>query len=149
MEKCIARPREILYWPNINSHIKQMIGECQHSTQHRNQLPAETQLKDEIPVTLWTKVATDIFYLDNMSYIIMTDYTIIQLLKNCESITVIKWMKYTFTTFGVPQIVISDNGSEYKSVKFKQFANDWDFKHNYKPKLSSSKWISREKHTNY
>ena len=43
MEKCIARrTREILYWPIINSYIKQMIGECQHCTQYRKQLPAET-----------------------------------------------------------------------------------------------------------
>ena len=46
-----------------------MIGECQHCTQHRNQLPVETQLKHKIPVTPWTKVATDIFPLNNISYI--------------------------------------------------------------------------------
>ena len=52
-----------------------MIGECQYCTQHRNQLPAETQLKHAILVTPWTKVATDIFHLNNMSYIIIIDYT--------------------------------------------------------------------------
>ena len=108
-----------------------MIGECQHCTQHRNRLPAETQLKHKIPVI---PCATDISHLNNMSYIIIIDYTRffnIQSLKNCESITVKKKkkMKHTFATFGVPQIVISDNGPEYKSEKFKQFAKDWDFKH--------------------
>ena len=52
-----------------------MAGECQHCTHHRNQLPAETQLKQEIPVTPRTKVATDIIHLNNTSYIIIIDYT--------------------------------------------------------------------------
>ena len=38
-------------------------------------------------------------------------------------------MKHTFATFGVPKIIISDNGPEYKSEKLSQFAKDWDFKH--------------------
>ena len=78
-----------------------MIGECQHCTQYKNELPAETQLKHKIPVTPGTKIETDIFYLNNMSYIIIIiiiiiiiDYTTrffdVQSLKNCESITVIK-----------------------------------------------------------
>ena len=37
-----------------------MISECQHCTQHRDELPAETQIKHEIPVTPWTKVARNI-----------------------------------------------------------------------------------------
>ena len=57
MKKYIARIREILHWPNINSHIKHMISEYQHCTQHRNQQPVETQLKHEIPITPWIKDA--------------------------------------------------------------------------------------------
>ena len=75
-----------------------MIGECQHCTQQRNQLPAETQLKHEIPVTPWTKVATDIFLLNNLPYIIIIDHTTrffaVQSLKNCESIKVMKKIKH-------------------------------------------------------
>ena len=71
-----------------------MIGECQHCTQYRHQLPTETQQKHKISITPWTKDATDIFYLNNMSYIIIIDHTTkffdVQLLKNCKSITVIK-----------------------------------------------------------
>ena len=121
-----------LFCPNINSHIKQMTDEYQNCTQHRNQLPAETQLKHKIPVTPWTKVATDIFHLNNMSYVIIIDYTIrffnVQLLKKSIDNSD-KKMKHTFAIFGMPQILISDNGPEYKSEKFIQFAKDFDFKH--------------------
>ena len=40
-----------------------------------------------------------------------------------------KKKKNIFATFGVPQLIISDNGPKYKSEKFKQFAKDLDFKH--------------------
>ena len=38
-------------------------------------------------------------------------------------------MKAMFTTFGIPDLVISDNGPQYTSRKFKDFARTWGFSH--------------------
>ena len=50
-------------------------------------------------------------------------------IRNCESQTVIIHLKSTFAKFGIPYIVISDNGPEYSSLLFKAFALEWDFDH--------------------
>lgn len=95
----------------------------------------EPLMHHEIPVTPWTRVVTNIFYSYNKAYVVIIDYTtkyfdIHKLDKNdCKSRIVIKKIKNTFTKFGFPQIVISDNGPEFASSEFKQFfAKDWDFK---------------------
>ena len=54
-------------------------------------------------------------------------------------------MKHTYATFGVPEIVISENGPEYNSEKFKQFAKDWDFKHiTTSPNYSQAKGLAEK-----
>lgn len=85
-----------------------------------------------MPVTPWTKVATDIFYLYNKVYVVIIDYTTryfdIHKLDDCKSRTVINRIKNTFAKFCFPQIMISDNGPGYASSKCRHFAKDWDFK---------------------
>ena len=65
------------------------------------------------------------------SFVIVVDYTTnffdIQRIPNCESQTVIIYLKSTFAKFGIPYIVMSDNGPEYSSLLFKAFAQEWDF----------------------
>ena len=123
-----------------------MIGKCQHYTQHKSQQPTETQLKHEIPVTPWSKVATNIsleqhvIYNNNWLYNKILQCTIAEKLWIDHSN---KKRKHTFATFGVPQIVISDNGSDYKSEKFQQFAKDWDFKHiTTNPNYPQANWLA-------
>ena len=50
-------------------------------------------------------------------------------LKVAKTPQVIEVMKDAFSRHGIPTELVSDNGSQYKSYKFKQFAKSWDFKH--------------------
>ena len=43
--------------------------------------------------------------------------------------TVIQHFKSIFAKFGIPQIVVSDNGPEFASDVFNQFSRDWGFDH--------------------
>lgn len=38
-------------------------------------------------------------------------------------------MKATFARLGIPERVISDNGPQYASHEFSEFAKEWDFIH--------------------
>ena len=74
--------------------------------------------------TPWQEVGTDLFSLRNKDCNIMADYTskffdIFQL-EGIEAPTVV------FSKLGIPKEVISDYGPQYVS---RQFACEWDFKH--------------------
>ena len=42
-----------------------------------------------------------------------------------DSRTVIEKLKPQFSRYGVPEIVMSDNASQYASTEFADFASDW------------------------
>ena len=46
-----------------------------------------------------------------------------------SSDTIILALKIIFSESGVPNILITDNGSQYCSEEFKQFSLDWSFVH--------------------
>ena len=61
----------------------------------------------------------------------------VKMLHQPTSAAVIARLKTLFTTFGIPEKVISDNGSQYSSQEFASFAKTWGFSHSttnpYKP----------------
>ena len=38
-------------------------------------------------------------------------------------------MKMMFSRLGIPEVVRSDNGTQYSSRRFKRFAESWRFQH--------------------
>ena len=66
-------------------------------------------------------------------YIIITDYYSlwpeVYKLRKAKSVDVIETMKDTFSRHGIPDEVVSDNGSQYKSYLFRKFVKEWGFKH--------------------
>ena len=67
------------------------------------------------------------------SYVLVVDYTItffdLNRLPNAESSKVIANLKSIFAKYDIPQIVVSDNGPEFSSSEFAQFAKQWDLQH--------------------
>ncbi|XP_033109311.1 uncharacterized protein K02A2.6-like [Anneissia japonica] len=75
----------------------------------------------------------DIFFLDDQNYLITVDYFSnyweIDYLKDLQSETVIAKMKSQFARQGIPECVISDNGTQFTSELFSQFSKKWNFQH--------------------
>ena len=93
-------------------------------------------MKHDVPEEPWIKVATDLFTIYRKDYVIVIDYCSkyfeVALVKNpVDSPAVVKEMKKIFSRHGIPKIVFSDNGPQYTSREFKQFAKEWDFDHQF------------------
>ena len=133
IERTKARPRESLYWPNINNDITEMIKNCTSCQHFQNRQPAETPLSHDVPTTPWCKVGTDLFSFQNKDYLIIADYTSeffdISQLDDTSASTVILHSKRIFSKFGIPKIVVSDNGPQFSSFQYKSFSSSWDFEH--------------------
>lgn len=133
IDKCLAQAKEHIYWPGVTAEIKDMINNCSTCLDERNRQSQEPIIPHDIPETPWTKIGADIFDLHRKSYVIVVDYTTkffdIHSLPDKQSTTVINHLKSIFAKFGIPQIVMSDGGPEFKSDAFKRFAQDWDFQH--------------------
>ena len=90
-------------------------------------------LGQEIPINLWTKVMTDIFYFDGDSYLLIADYTsrfpVVRKLTSTTVQHVTRQMKLIFLEYGRPETIISDNGPCYSAEAFTKLVRNYSVKH--------------------
>ena len=134
MEACLRRARECLYWPAMSAEIKEYISACEICREFDTTSQArETLMSHEVPSRPWEKIAADIFTLDGKDYLVTIDYYSnfweVDRLPNTKAITTILKLKSHFARYGIPDQVISDNGPQFSSKEFADFARAWDFEH--------------------
>ena len=88
-------------------------------------------------------ISLDLFELDGNDFIVLTDYYSkffeIMKLPSTTSSTVIKYLKPQFARYGIPEEVISDNGPQFSSNEFAEFARTYKFRHTtFSPKNPQS-----------
>ena len=132
IEKCKLRAEDTMFWPGINLQIEQMVQTCQICQEHQNQNQREPMMSHETPSRPWQKVASDLFFWNNTNYMVVVDYYSrwfeMVKLNNITSSTIITHLKSIFAKMGIPEILISDNGTQYQSEEMTQFAAEWGFK---------------------
>ncbi|CAL9687239.1 unnamed protein product [Knipowitschia caucasica] len=129
--KC--RARSTVFWPTMNIDISKELQSCAVCNATRpHQLKEPLQLHP-VPALPWSTVATDLFEWQGQPYSVLVDsysgWFEIDRLRDISSATVIKKLKRHFSVHGAPHTLISDNGRQYTSQRFKEFATQWDFVH--------------------
>lgn len=81
----------------------------------------------------WQRVGTDLFTWKEKTYLLIVDYFSryieVARLTVTSSAVVIAGLKEVFSRHGIPDVLVSDNGPQYSSVAFKDFANTYQFQH--------------------
>lgn len=93
----------------------------------------EPLISTPLPEFPWQRAATDLFELRADTYVVVVDYfcrypEVVQL-GSTTSREVIRALKDIFGRHGVPETLVSDNGPQYSSVEFSEFASAYGFKH--------------------
>ena len=133
IDACLRRARECIYWPGMTSDIKQMISTCEICQTYQPANQRETLQSHDTPSRQWEKVGVDLFEMDGKDYLVTVDYLSnfweVDRLENTKSSTVIRKLKAHFARYGSPCTVISDNGPQFTSSNFEEFAKLFDFEH--------------------
>ena len=74
IEKCRARAREIMYWPNMFADIEQTVAKCATCATFRRQNNKQPMIPHEVPDRPWAKVGADIFSFKDHDYLVVVDY---------------------------------------------------------------------------
>ena len=90
-----------------------------------------------IPSTLlqypWQKIGVDLCHLKGHNYLIVVDYfsRYPEALKlpTTSAAVVIATLKSIFGRFGIPKTVVRDNGPQFSSQSFSEFAENYSFQH--------------------
>ena len=115
--KCKLKVTDTVYWMGINKQLEQLALNCKLYLKYskaKGKQPSNMSLGQEIPIHPWTKVATDIFYFDGDSYLLIVDYTsrfpTVRKLTSTTVKHVASQMKLVFSEYGWVETIISDNG---------------------------------------
>ena len=132
IESMLRRARECVYWPSMTAEIKQVAESCETCQSFSRAQQKEPLMPIDVH-SPWEKIGVDLCDFDNQTYMVTTDYFSgfweIDKLNNNTSQTVINKLKHHFARFGIPSILISDNGGPFISHQFQQFSKEWDFTH--------------------
>nr|XP_039272254.1 uncharacterized protein K02A2.6-like [Styela clava] len=119
--------QESVYWPGISSDIKDTVGNCRICASIQLSQAKEPMQPQDVPSGPWQKVGMDYFELDNKPHIVMVDYYSnwieIDPVSSMSVNTLITVCRKHFCRRGIPLIVMSDSGSQFKSSQFREFAN--------------------------
>ena len=130
IEDCIRRVRDTLYWPQMSKHLKEYISRCDICLSHQSLLGRELFLQHDIIERPWAKIGVDLCELNGSTLLVVYDYysNFIEIdnINKATSQTVSKALKGMLSRYGVPDIVISDNGPQFSSMEFSKFAKNGD-----------------------
>ena len=133
LEACVRWVRDVIFWPGMASEIRHLASQCSMCSKYKTKEQKEPLLSPEIPTTPWAIVAQDLFTLAGKSYLITvnyySDFWELNAVTDTSSETNVEHTKAHFTRYGIPEKVITDNGPQFQSQVYEEFATKWGFSH--------------------
>ncbi|XP_044756800.1 uncharacterized protein K02A2.6-like [Coccinella septempunctata] len=131
--KCILKAKQYLYWPGMYREIENTVTSCEICQKYSKNNYKEPLKPHRVPDYPWQKLGCDLYELGRDKYLIVVDYfsKYVEVCKvnDITSNTIVKHLKNIFGRLGIPQILMSDNGTQYTAFEFKKFAENWQFQH--------------------
>lgn len=158
--KCLERIRRNFFWPGLASDVRQYIAKCElcRTSKYPNysqRPPMGSQIISERPFQR--------LYIDfigpfprskkgNIGIFIILDhfskFTFLKPVRKFSSQIIIDFLRdEIFACFGVPESIVSDNGSQFKSHEFAAFLTKYGIKHictaSYAPQANAAERVNR------
>ena len=125
-----------MYWPTLRKELEELVLNCQLCLKHNQakQKPKPTpSFGQEIPAVPLTRHASDIFHLQNDSYLLIVDFTsrfpVIYKLTSMIAKHVASHFSQVFSDYGWPDTLLTDNGTCYASQELKKLMLDMSVNH--------------------
>ncbi|UYV74954.1 K02A2.6-like, partial [Cordylochernes scorpioides] len=137
----MRRARDNIFWPGMNAQIGQEIENCSICLSNSQNQVREPMKSHKIPNYPWERISLDIFEIFKQNYLIIvdhySDFFEVECLENTTSEYIIECCKRQFSRYGIPQIIVSDNGRQFTSTEFQKFGKEWQFQHSTSSPLHS------------
>lgn len=133
VSKCRERAKSSIWWPSLSSEIREVVSRCDHCQRKRPAQPSEPLNPTALPERPFQMVGADLCDYKGHNYLVLVDYFSRYLevahMPNTTSETVVCKLKNIFARFGIPELLVTDNGPQFVSDRFHKFAKVWGFKH--------------------
>jgi hypothetical protein len=132
-DSMMRRARNTIFWPGIAKDVKQLADNCELCQESKPRNCRETLKQHDNDAYPWNKIGLDIFEIKGRNYLIAVDYDSnfieVDYLPIMNSSQMIGILKKHFARYGIPSIVMSDNGPQFVSREFELFLSNWKVNH--------------------
>ena len=136
MNKCKLRAKETVYWLGLNKQLEDLVLNCDLCLKYlttKGKLEPDLTLGHEVPLCPRTKLETDIFHFESVSYLLKVDYTsqypVVYKLTSLTGQHRANHIKFIFSEYGWPEMLVSDNGPCYTSEIFTNLMVQYNVNH--------------------
>ena len=128
--------KETVYWPGLNDQLVNLVLNCElclkYSISKCKQEPS-LSLGQEVTLYPWTKLATDVFHFEGVSYLLVVDYTsrfpVVCKLILMTGQHIANHFKLICSEYGWPKTLVLDNGPCYMSEVFTNLMREYNVNH--------------------
>lgn len=126
--KCKSIARSCVWWPKIDSDLESIIKSCQSCLSVRPDPNKAELISWEVPDRVWSRIHIDFAGpMNNNYYFIITDafskWPEVFRTREITSKFTINKLREVFARFGLPETIVSDNGTQFTSELFQNFVS--------------------------
>ena len=126
MERMKRLARSYVWWPALDTEIEEKVKSCLACQSSRNRPEVAPLHPFEWPSKPWSRIHIDYAgpFMNRMFLIIVdahTKWLDVHVTSSATAAITIEKLQRTFATFGLPEIVVSDNGPSFTSHEFADF----------------------------
>ena len=133
VSKTLERAKDNLFWPGMSKDITEHVLQCAICLKQRDSNAKEPLIPHEFPDRPYQKIGVDLFHYAGKEHLLTIDYYSrffeIDYLPDTCAATVIQKLKVHLSRNGLVDICVTDNGPQFSSELFRDFANEWGFEH--------------------
>ncbi|XP_052566384.1 uncharacterized protein K02A2.6-like [Culex pipiens pallens] len=137
VEATLKLARANIFWPGMSAQIRDTVKECAVCAKFAGSQSKPPMQSHPVPVHPFQLVSLDVFFAEyrgiKRKFLVTVDHYSdlfeIDLLKDLTPQSAIAACKINFARHGVPQLLLTDNGTHFVGKEWRQFAGEWDFSH--------------------
>ena len=123
--KMKALSRMHAWYPRVDSEIETVVKECQMCPSVANEMPKSVVHPWSWPIKPMDRIPVDFFEYEKYQFLLFVDsyskWMDVKLMRKTDTASTIKCLKHWFSIYGLPNQLISDNGSQFTSQEFNEY----------------------------
>nr|XP_023659478.1 uncharacterized protein K02A2.6-like [Paramormyrops kingsleyae] len=134
MSRMKGLARSYVWWPDMDQDVEREVQSCEECQKHRKSPPTAPLHPWEWPDSPWSRIHVDYAgpFQGEMFLLIVdahSKWLDIYPVKAATSQATIEKLRQSFSVFGLPKMLVSDNGTCFTSIEFESFMKQNGIRH--------------------